>query len=307
MAIFFGFILDFLFGDPHHLPHPVRAIGKLISSLETFFRRYLSQKERLAGFLLTIIVCAVSFAIPFLLLFWLETIHIYWRVAVESFFCYQILATKSLKDESMKVYFALKKNNLIEARQHLSYIVGRDTQHLTESEMVKATVETVSENTSDGVIAPLFFLALGGAPLGFLYKAINTMDSMIGYQNETYQYFGRAAAKLDDIVNYIPARISALLMLVICFLLRYNTKNALKIFIRDRRNHKSPNSAYTEAVCAGALEIRLAGPSYYFGKLVEKPFIGDDLRPVETDDIRKANRLLYATAILALGVVLLTL
>ena len=305
MIILFGFILDFIFGDPHHFPHPIRMIGKLISSLEKIFRKFFPKKELLAGFFLSVIVCAVCFALPYFILMWVEKINIYLRIAVESFFCYQILATKSLKDESMKVYSALEKNNISDARKYLSYIVGRDTQNLTETEIVKATVETVAENTSDAVIAPLFFLALGGAPLGFLYKAINTMDSMIGYQNEKYQYFGRTAAKLDDAANYIPARISAAIMILASFILRYNTKNAVKIFLRDRRNHKSPNSAYTEAACAGALEIQLAGSAYYFGELVEKPFIGDAIRTVEKNDIKKVNRLLYISALLALCIVLI--
>ena len=184
-------------------------------------------------------------------------------------------------------------------------IVGRDTERLTEEGIIRAAVETVAENASDGVIAPLCYIALGGPVLGFLYKGINTMDSMVGYHNEKYEYFGRAAARLDDAANFIPSRFSALLMVGAAFVLRMDWRNGWRIFLRDRRNHKSPNSAQTEAACAGILGVRLAGDAWYFGKLVKKPYIGDDSRPVEAEDIVRANRLMYAAEwlglVLALG------
>lgn len=220
-------------------------------------------------------------------------------VAIESFMCYQILATKSLKTESDKVYQALSKEGLEAARKAVSMIVGRDTQELSEEGVTKAAVETVAENTSDGVIAPLFYLMIGGAAIGFFYKAVNTMDSMIGYKNEKYLYFGTAAARLDDMVNYIPARLSAWLMIIASAFTGMDWKNAIKIYRRDKRNHKSPNAAQTESVMAGALDIQLAGNAWYFGKLYEKPTIGDALRKIETQDIRRSHKLLYGTAILA--------
>ena len=217
---------------------------------------------------------------------------------LETFWCGQLLATRSLKDESMKVYDRLKNGTIDEARYAVSMIVGRDTKDLTEEGVTKAAVETVAENSSDGIIAPMLYMAIGGAPLMFLYKGINTMDSMLGYKNDRYLYFGRCAAKLDDVANFIPARISGWLMVLATVFAGMDTKNAAKIYKRDRRNHASPNSAQTEAAMAGALDVQLAGNAYYFGKLYEKPTIGDPIRPVETEDIKRANRLLYATCIL---------
>ena len=221
-------------------------------------------------------------------------------LAVESLLSYQLLATKSLAAESRKVYDALKTGDLDKARYAVSMIVGRDTASLDEAGVARAAVETVAENASDGVIAPLIFLAIGGAPLGMFYKAANTMDSMVGYKNDQYLYFGRAAAKFDDILNLIPARVAGVLMCLGGAAAGYDGKNAWRIFIRDRKNHKSPNSAHTEAACAGALQLRLAGPNYYFGKLVDKPYIGDDQRPIEPLDILRSGRILYATAFFAL-------
>ena len=236
--------------------------------------------------------------IPFCLLYTGYKIHVLLGFALETFFCYQMLATRSLKDESMRVYRELEKKDLPKARYAVSMIVGRDTAELTEEGVTKATVETIAENTSDGIIAPLFYMAIGGPALMFLYKGINTMDSMVGYKNEKYLNFGRYAAKLDDIANYIPARISAWLMIAGAYMAGMDGKNAKKIFKRDRYKHASPNSAQTEAVMAGALDIQLAGNAYYFGKLYEKPAIGDRLREVEDRDICRANRLLYISAAL---------
>ena len=235
------------------------------------------------------------------LLLWLcGQIHPYLAFAGETLLCYQLLAARALRDESVKVYKALRDGTLEEARKAVSMIVGRDTDRLDEIGVAKAAVETVAENASDGVIAPLLFLAIGGAPLGVLYKSINTMDSMVGYKNDRYLYFGRAAAKLDDLVNFIPARLAGVLLCLAARPAGFDGRNAWRIFRRDRKNHKSPNSAHTEAAAAGALDVQLAGSSYYFGKLVEKPTIGDPLRPVEPADILRCNRLMYAGTFLAM-------
>lgn len=299
IAVIIGFILDLIFGDPYSLPHPVRFIGNLISFLERFLRGKI-KSEYVSGVILSIIVITISTGIPLLILIVAQYISPYLRLVIESFMCYQILATASLKKESMKVYYSLDKGDLNEARKNLSMIVGRDVESLDEKNVAKAAVETVAENTSDGIIAPLVFMIIGGAPLGFLYKSINTMDSMIGYKNEKYINFGRFAAKLDDVVNYIPSRISAYIMIISSFLLRMNYKGSIKVYKRDRYNHASPNSAQTESVCAGALSIQLAGDAYYFGKLYKKPTIGDDLRPINKRDIVLSNKLMYATAIISL-------
>ena len=301
IALIIGFLLDLLLGDPYWLPHPIRLIGNLISKIETILRIICNKYEKswceiLCGGILVFIILTLSTGVPFLLLFILYKYLPWLGVLVESIMCYQILATKCLKVESMRVYQSLKKGDLEDARYQVSMIVGRDTKTLDEAGVTKAAVETIAENTSDGIIAPMIFIAIGGATLGFFYKAVNTMDSMVGYKNEKYLYFGRCAAKLDDLMNYLPARISALLMIFACPFAGLDAKSALKIFKRDSRNHASPNSAQTEAVCAGALKVQLAGDAYYFGKLYKKQTIGDNVRPIEIEDIKRANRLLYATA-----------
>ena len=306
VALVMGYILDLIFGDPYWMPHPVRFIGNLISILEKVIRRFMPKTKRgeyLGGIILTVMVVSISMVIPLVIILMAKSINTYLALTVETFMCYQILATKSLKVESMKVYDELEKNDLPSARKAVSMIVGRDTKDLTFSGVAKAAVETVAENTSDGIIAPMIFIAIGGAPMGFFYKAINTMDSMVGYKNEKYMNFGRFAAKLDDVVNYLPARISAYQMILSSFFLRYDYKNAFKIYKRDRYNHASPNSAQTESVCAGALDVQLAGNAYYFGKLYEKPTIGDDIREINYDDIKKANRLLYCTSFISIVII----
>ena len=306
IALAIGFILDLIFGDPYWLPHPIRFIGNLISNGEKLIRgnkEKSAERQRVEGVILAVSVIVISTIIPIIILVAARMINNYLGLAIESFMCYQILATKGLKTESMKVYNKLAEEDLEGARYAVSMIVGRDTKALDEAGVAKAAVETVAENTSDGIIAPMIFMAIGGAPLGFLYKAINTLDSMIGYKNDKYLNFGRFAAKLDDIANYIPARISAYLMIFASFILGFNYKGAFNIYSRDKYNHASPNSAHTESVCAGALNVQLAGNAYYFGKLYEKPTIGDDLRPINYDDIKKANKLLYATAFICLAAV----
>lgn len=303
--IVIAFALDAIFGDPYCIPHPICLIGKLISKGEQVLRKCFygsEKKEFIGGMLLSIGVVLISFLVPAAILWGFSKIHWSLAVLLQIWFCFQIFAAKSLKKESMKVYTALKAGNLPEARKYLSYIVGRDTTALSEEAVAKAAVETVAENTSDGVIAPLFFMAIGGAPLAFAYKAVNTLDSMIGYKNEKYLYFGRFAAKLDDICNFIPARISGVLMIAAAFVVGFDGKSAARIYLRDRRKHASPNSAQTESVCAGALNIQLAGDASYFGKVYHKPTIGDEIRHTEAEDIRNANRLMYGTSII--GVIL---
>lgn len=310
-AFFLGFIMDLLFGDPYWLPHPIRLIGKLISQAEKLFYKdgKRDQKKEYRGGCMTVLtVLLVTGLVTCILLFAAYRLHPLLGAGIEMIMTYQILAIKSLKDESMKVYDRLKHGTLEDARHAVSMIVGRDTQNLTEEGVVKAAVETVAENTSDGVIAPMLYTALGGPVLGFLYKAVNTMDSMIGYKNDRYLYFGRAAAKLDDVVNFVPARISACLMVAATtFLKDGNPRRAWEIYRRDSRKHASPNSAQTESVCAGALGIQLAGDASYFGKIVKKPYIGDPVRQVETEDIKRTNRLMYITAFLCEGICVLLL
>lgn len=303
MALAIGFALDLVVGDPHWLPHPIRLVGRLISGLERILRRVFPatpKGERAAGVVLVVLVCTISTACAIALLVLCGMASPWLALAVESIMCYQMLATKALKDESMKVYDALAAGDLAAARSAVSMIVGRDVERLDAAGVTRAAVETVAENASDGVVAPLLFMAVGGAPLGVFYKAVNTMDSMVGYRNEKYRYFGTAAARFDDVLNFVPARLSGVLMVCAASIARLDAKGAWRIFLRDRRKHASPNSAHTEAACAGALDVALAGDAWYFGKLVEKPTIGDALRPVEAADIVRANRLLYATAALSL-------
>lgn len=302
-ALLIGFVIDLIVGDPHSIPHPVIGIGKLISGFEKVLRRLFPKTEggeKTAGGVLWVLVVVISTAVPALLLWLCHWISPWLRLVVESIMCWQILATKSLRDESMKVYHALETGDLEKSRYAVSMIVGRDTAGLDDAGVTRAAVETVAENTSDGIVAPLLFAAIGGAPLGFFYKAVNTMDSMLGYVEPPYKNIGFVPAKMDDVMNFIPSRFSALLLLAAGWFLRLDVRNGWKIFHRDRFNHASPNSAQTESVCAGLLGLRLAGDAWYHGVLHKKQFIGDPVREIEHWDIPRTCRLLYVTALLAL-------
>lgn len=296
-----GLILDFLFGDPSWIYHPICLTGNLISWLSKRLRKAFPATEKgehTAGAILVLVVCLYSFFAPGIILVLLYRWKLWAGLLLETIWCWQLLAAKSLRTESMKVYDQLVEKNLEGARYAVSMIVGRDTQSLTEEGVTKATVETIAENTSDGVIAPMIYMFLGGVPLMYLYKGINTMDSMVGYKDEKYLHFGRYAAKLDDVVNFIPARLSAIFMIGAAFCTGLDAKGAARIFKRDRKNHASPNSAQTESVTAGALGIQLAGNAFYFGKLYEKPTIGDAGRAIQKEDIVRTNRLMYAASII---------
>ncbi len=303
ISVVMGFILDCIFGDPDFKLHPIRLMGNLISASEKVLRRLFPKNkagELAGGFMLFMIVSVITTGIVYVFLKFVYGINIYAGLICESILCWLFLAARSLKTESMKVYYEAEKGDLISARKAVSMIVGRDTERLDMQGVIKAAVETVAENTSDGVIAPMIFMAIGGAPLGAFYKAVNTMDSMVGYRNEKYLYFGRIAARADDIFNFIPSRISAIMMIAASFILKMDYKGAVKIFKRDRLKHKSPNSAQTEAVCAGALGLRLAGDAWYFGELYKKDYIGDHINEVVPEHIIKADRLMYAASVLTL-------
>lgn len=303
LALVLGFCIDLLFGDPHSIPHPVVLIGKLISAMEKLVRKIFPKTvrgENVAGGVLWFLVVLISTAVPTGILYLGYKVGPWLGLALESIMCWQILATKSLKVESMKVYTALKAGNPAEYRRAVSMIVGRDTAALDDKAVARAAVETVAENTSDGIIAPMLYLAIGGAPLGFFYKAVNTMDSMLGYVEMPYKDIGLVPAKMDDFFNFLPARLSALLMLLTGWLEGLDIRRGWRIWRRDRRNHASPNSAQTESVCAGLLGLRLAGDAYYHGVLHKKPYIGDPVREIEYEDIPRACRLLYGTAIVSL-------
>ncbi len=303
-AIPCGFALDLLLADPGWMPHPVVYMGKAISALEDFLRSHLPQTpdgELMGGAVLAAALPVGTYAVASGVCALARKIHPAAGFAVETLWCWQALALKGLATESSHVQVELEQDGLPAARKAVGRIVGRDTQELTAEGVIKAAVETVAENFSDGVAAPLFYMLLGGAPLALTYKAVNTMDSMVGYKNDRYLYFGRAAAKLDDAANLIPARLAALCWIGGAFLTGQDGKNAWNIWRRDRYHHASPNSAQTESACAGALRVQLAGPASYFGKVVDKPTIGDPDRPVDPQDITRANRMLYAAGGLALA------
>ena len=302
-AVLGGFLLDALFGDPAWLPHPVVLMGRCISALEKQLRTALPKTPRgeLAGGAAVAAVLPLgTLAVTGLACWAAARLHPALGLALQMLWCGQALAAKGLAQESRNVYKELAKGDLPAARRAVARIVGRDTQNLTAAGVTRAAVETVAENTSDGVIAPLLYMLLGGAPLALTYKAINTMDSMLGYKNEKYLYFGRCAAKLDDAANWLPSRLAALLWVAAAALTGNSARGAWRIWRRDRRRHASPNSAQTESACAGALGVQLAGPAYYFGEYYDKPTIGDPLREIEPRDVLRANRMMYAESLLAL-------
>ncbi|MBR3241444.1 MAG: cobalamin biosynthesis protein CobD [Parasporobacterium sp.] len=304
-------LLDLLVGDPFGMIHPVVGIGKLISFTEKTLRRVIPMREekdadqknkRKAGIILVVVVCVVTTGLSILIM-WLAGLVGWVLQAIVAFImCWQMLAGKSLAKAADGVYRALRTGTIDDARYAVSMIVGRDTQSLDETGVIKATVETVAENTSDGVIAPMMFFLILGIPGMYFYKAVNTMDSMVGYKNDKYRYFGTAAAKLDDVLNFVPARVSGVCMVLAAFVCRFDGVGAWRIFLRDRKKHASPNSAQTESACAGALNIQLAGNAIYFGELHKKPFIGDPIRPIEAADIKRAVKLMYfSSGILIIG------
>ena len=305
LAIVCGFALDFLFGDPRWLPHPVILMGNLIGFLEKKCRQFFegdNDRMLFSGLILVVIVSLLTFSVPYIILYLAMKVNQWLAFILQVAMFYQIFATRCLKDESMNVYRPLESGNLPLARQRLSWIVGRDTAELNKEEVTKAAVETIAENTADGTIAPMFYMFIGGAPLAFLYKGINTMDSMIGYKNEKYLYIGRYAAKLDDLANFIPARLSAIFMVIATYFLALDYKSAWKIFRRDRYNHLSPNSAQTESVVAGALGVQLGGGHFYFQQFVPKQTIGDNIRPIVPHDIIITNKILYWTSCIGITV-----
>ena len=301
LSIYTGYALDLIIGDPYSFPHPVRYIGKLISIVEKQIRKITSSDKglKIAGFFLWFIVVGATFGITTLVLQLFKFNKLAYFI-VNTILIYTTLATKCLKDESVKIYKVLKTGDLEKSRIQLSYIVGRDTKNLNEKEIVRATVETVAENTVDGIIAPLFYGFIGGAPLAMAYKAVNTLDSTVGYKNDKYYYLGFASAKIDDIANYIPARLGVVLLSLGSLFAGFNFKDALKIGIRDRKNHKSPNCAFSEGAVAGALGIQLGGTNVYFGKEVYKPTIGDKTREIEIEDIVRTNKIMYSSSIISI-------
>lgn len=302
-AVMLGIALDALLGDPRWFPHPVCAVGKLISCMEKLLRRLFPPRKGamlFAGVVLWIVVCGVSFAVPFLVLRFLSRINFWLGFAANSILCWLIFARKSLSEAGQHVYRAVKES-VEEGRKAVAWYVGRDTAELTEEGVIKAAVETIAENLTDGVVSPLIYMLIGGAPLGMLYKAVNTLDSMVGYHNEKYEYLGKFSAKMDDIFNFIPARLSALCIIAGAGMLRLDNRSALRIYRRDRNLHKSPNAGQTESACAGALHIQLGGDASYFGKAVRKAAFGDPLRRVNRTDILATIDLMNAASVLALA------
>ncbi|WP_315169349.1 adenosylcobinamide-phosphate synthase CbiB [Metaclostridioides mangenotii] len=301
ISIYLGYIVDLIVGDPYSFPHPVKYIGKLIKVLENFVRRVFKTDEdlKIGGFILCIATVLTTYVVTYLIvrLFKFNSVS---YILINGIIIYTTFATKCLKDEAVKVYDVLKTGDIEKSRIQLSYIVGRDTTNLSEKEIIRATVETVAENTVDGIMSPMFYAFIGGAPLAMAYKAVNTLDSTVGYKNEKYINLGFASAKLDDIANYIPARLSVLFIPIASFILGYNLKDSFKIGIRDRKNHKSPNCAFSEGAVAGALGVQLGGTNVYFGKEVYKPTIGDKVNEIEDKNIVDTNRIMYMSSFVSL-------
>lgn len=300
-----GYLLDLIIGDPQNPIHPIRLIGNLCKKIENYFRKELSNSLKMAGLSTWISVVLIVFIFANLILKLSYSLNYIFGIIVSGIIIYFCIATKSLKVEALKVVKALKDNDIEEARHRLSYIVGRDTKSLDKEGILRAIVETIAENISDGVVAPILYAGLFGAPFALVYKAVNTMDSMFGYKNEKYYDFGYFPAKLDDIFNYIPARVTGYLIMISAYFLKLDYKNSYKIYIRDKYNHSSPNSAHPEAAVAGALGLKLGGSNYYFGKLVEKPTIGDEVKKIEINDVYITNRVLYLVSFLSFSLSIL--
>ncbi|MCE0826724.1 adenosylcobinamide-phosphate synthase CbiB [Buttiauxella sp. A2-C2_NF] len=297
-----AWLLDYWFGDPPHWPHPVRWIGNLITVTQRIIRQFCKSDRalKIGGGVLWLVVVGATWGVSWGVLYLANLLHPWLGWLVEVWMIYTVLAARCLSDAALDVYRALKHGTLAESREKLSWIVGRDTSQLERPQITRAVVETVAENSVDGVIAPLFFLLLGGAPLAMAYKAVNTLDSMVGYKTEKYRAIGYVSARLDDLANYFPARLSWLLLTIAAFCLRANPRQALRIGWRDRYQHSSPNCAWSEATVAGALGIRLGGPNTYFGERVEKPWMGDEQRGVAIDDITRTIQLMMLASLLAL-------
>jgi adenosylcobinamide-phosphate synthase len=296
-------LLDFLIGDPNWFPHPIIYIGKLIAFLENTFRKYCKSEKmlKLSGGIIVIVVMGMSFLIPYFILY--ITRELFWvHKILNILIIWTTLAARCLHKEGIKIYESLKIYDVKDARLKLSYIVGRDTKGLTEKEIIRADVETVAENTSDGVIAPLLFAMIGGAPLAMLYKGVNTMDSMLGYMNEKYKNIGFFPAKTDDVFNFIPARITGILICIASPIVKGNIFQSFRIMMRDRKNHKSPNCGYPEAAVAAALGIQLGGTNTYFGESVIKPTIGDSINKLSMEHIKYTIMLMYLAEIICLAI-----
>jgi len=301
IIITFGYLWDLIFSEPKKIPHPVVLIGNLISLCEKkLYKEENSNKNKfLKGMLLNFLVLLIVFSIVFLIVYFASLIHPYIYILISGILISFTISTEALKKAAMEIYDLLDKNEIIEARKKVGMIVGRDTEKLNEEEISRAVIETVAENIVDGITSPLFYGMIGGAPLAFLYRAVNTMDSMVGYKNEKYLYFGRFSAKIDDVFNFIPARITSLLIIIIAFLHPgLNGKNALKSVIRDAHKHPSPNGGYTESAAAGALEIRLGGYNYYFGEKHFRAYMGENLQKTEKEKIPGIVSILYLTTFL---------
>lgn len=296
IKIWIAYVLDLIFGDPQNVVHPVQVIGKIISAGEKVLLR--KKYKFLAGAVLNIFTVSITYTLMYLISKSVK-ISVFFMI-IEIYLMYTIFSINSLAREGNRVYRILKEGDIEKARKDLSYLVSRDTETMDEKMIIRSTMETISENTVDGIVAPMFYMFLGGMPLAMAYKAINTLDSMVGYKNEKYMDFGKFSAKVDDAANFIPARITGILIVLASMILGYDYKNSLKIFLRDRKNHSSPNSAHSEASVAGALGVQFGGKVSYFGKDINKPTIGDKTKEFELEDIRKNIRIMYVTSFLSL-------
>ena len=296
IKIWIAYVLDLIFGDPQNVVHPVQVIGKIISAGEKVLLR--KKYKFLAGAVLNIFTVSITYTLMYLISKSVK-ISVFFMI-IEIYLMYTIFSINSLAREGNRVYRILKEGDIEKARKDLSYLVSRDTETMDEKMIIRSTMETISENTVDGIVAPMFYMFLGGMPLAMAYKAINTLDSMVGYKNEKYMDFGKFSAKVDDVANFIPARITGILIVLASMILGYDYKNSLKIFLRDRKNHSSPNSAHSEASVAGALGVQFGGKVSYFGKEIDKPTIGDKTKEFELEDIRKNIRIMYVTSFLSL-------